>query len=138
MLFFKNSLKWRVLNNLTKHLYQIDMEQRNNQALIQTLLDCALACEYCASSCLEEEHVKMMTSCIKLDRDCADICLQAARLLQRNSVIAYQYLLLCEEICRLCAEECGKHDHKHCKACAEACIKCADACHKNHEAIHQN
>ncbi|MCZ4245896.1 four-helix bundle copper-binding protein [Pedobacter punctiformis] len=114
------------------------MEQRNHKALIQTLLDCALACEYCASSCLEEGHVKMMVKCIKLDRDCADLCVQAARLLQRDSVIAHQYLLLCEEVCRLCAEECVKHHHEHCQACAKACRTCADACHKNHEPIYQD
>jgi len=114
------------------------METRNNHGLIQALLDCALACEHCASSCLKEEDINMMIDCIKLDRDCADICTQAARLLQRDSVIAHQYLLLCEEICRLCAAECGKHDHEHCRQCAIACEECADACHANHEPINQN
>ncbi|QPH37673.1 four-helix bundle copper-binding protein [Pedobacter endophyticus] len=114
------------------------MENRNNNALIQTLLDCALACEYCASSCLQEDDVKMMADCIKLDRDCSDICMLAARLLQRDSNIARQYLLLCEEICRACAAECAKHEHEHCKQCAEACQKCAEACHANHGDIQQD
>jgi Domain of Unknown Function (DUF326) len=114
------------------------METRNNHALIQTLLDCALACEHCASSCLQEEDINMMINCIKLDRDCADICTQAARLLQRDSIVGHQYLLLCEEICRLCAAECGKHDHEHCRQCAVACEECAEACHANHEPIKQD
>src|SRR5438067_10688468 len=111
------------------------MEQHNHQALIQKLLDCALACEHCATACLQEEDVKMMAGCIKLDRDCADICIQAARLLQRDSDIAHQYLVLCEEICRLCAAECGKHDADHCRQCAQACQTCAEACHAHHTPI---
>lgn len=114
------------------------MENTKYQSLIQKLLDCALACENCATACLGEEDVKMMAACIKLDRDCADLCLQAARLLQRQSDIALQYLLLCEEICRQCAEECGKHQHGHCQQCAQACRTCADACHANHVPVTQN
>jgi hypothetical protein len=114
------------------------MENHHHQQLIQKLLNCVLACEHCASACLKESDVQMMTQCISLDRDCADICAQAARLLQRDSVIAHQYLVLCEEICRLCADECGKHDHEHCRQCAEACRVCAEACHEHHQPITQD
>ncbi|PWK75330.1 uncharacterized protein DUF326 [Mucilaginibacter oryzae] len=114
------------------------MQNQDHRALIQKLLNCALACENCATACLHEEDVKMMTGCISLDRDCADICTQAARLLQRDSVIGHQYLILCEEICHLCADECSKHDHDHCRICAEACRICAEACHAHHEHITQN
>src|SRR5476651_453287 len=113
-------------------------QNHNHQQLIQRLLDCVLACEHCATACLGEDDVKMMAGCIRLDRDCADICSQAARLLQRDSVIAHQYLVLCEEICRLCAEECGKHNMDHCRQCAEACRQCAEACHAHHEPITQD
>ncbi|MBS7564368.1 four-helix bundle copper-binding protein [Mucilaginibacter sp. Bleaf8] len=115
------------------------MEIKNQyQDVIQKLIDCALACENCASACLQEEDVKMMAGCIRLDRDCADICSQAARLLQRQSDIALQYLLLCEEICRQCAAECGKHQHDHCQQCALACLVCAEACHAHHQPVNQN
>ncbi len=114
------------------------MEQHNHQALIQTLLNCVSACEHCATACLQEEDVKMMANCIRLDRDCADICTQAVRLLQRDSNIAHQYLLLCEEICRLCADECGRHDAEHCRKCAEDCRACAEACHAHHQPITQD
>jgi hypothetical protein len=112
------------------------MEKYN--ALIKKLIDCALACEHCATQCLQEHDVKMMTACISLDRDCADICLQAVRLLQRDSGLALQYLLICEEACRLCAEECSKHNHDHCQACAAACITCAEACHEHHQPVTQS
>ena len=114
------------------------MKNHDHQQLIQKLFNCVLACEHCATACLREEDVKMMAQCIRLDRDCADICGQAALLLQRNSPIAYQYLVICEEICRLCADECGKHDNDHCRQCAEACLACAEACHQHHEPVTQD
>jgi hypothetical protein len=114
------------------------MENHDHRALIGKLLDCMLACENCAASCLKEDDVKDMTRCISLDWDCAGVCIQAAQLLQRNSEIAHQYLLLCEEICRMCADECGKHDHDHCRQCAEACRVCAEACHEHHQPITQD
>ncbi|MBX9851142.1 MAG: four-helix bundle copper-binding protein [Cytophagaceae bacterium] len=104
----------------------------NHDALIQTLLDCAKACENCAQASLEEDDVTMMAHCIELDRDCADICFQGARYLLRDAEISHKYLMVCEEMCRLCAEECGKHSHDHCKKCAESCRKCAEECHKHH------
>jgi hypothetical protein len=114
------------------------MENHDHTALIQKLLNCALACENCAVECLHEEDVKDMARCIELDWDCADICFQAARLLKRKSEIGHQYLVLCEEICRMCSDECGKHDNDHCRQCAEACIVCAEACHEHHQPIAQD
>jgi hypothetical protein len=101
--------------------------------LIQEMVNCALACEACAAACMGEENVSMMTRCIELDRDCADICSLAARLLLRDSEIAAQYLTVVEEICQLCADECNKHEHVHCKACAEACLNCAESCRESHD-----
>jgi hypothetical protein len=100
--------------------------------LIRELINCALACEACATACLGEEDVTLMTRCIELDRDCADICTLGARLLIRESETTSQYLTMTEEICQLCADECSKHEHAHCKACAEACLSCAEACRLNH------
>jgi hypothetical protein len=114
------------------------MENHDHTALINKLLSCVAACENCATACLNEDDVKPMVRCIALDRDCADICSQAARLLQRQSEIAHQYLLLCEEICRMCAEECRMHGHQHCQDCAIACIECAEACHGHHHLIEQD
>jgi hypothetical protein len=108
----------------------------NHQELIQQLVHCALSCETCSSACLDEQDVSMMTRCIELDRDCADICFQAARLLQRDAEIAHHFLAICEEMCRLCAAECNKHEANHCKTCAEVCQKCAEACRAHLESAH--
>ena len=100
--------------------------------LIDTIIACALACEDCVVACLEEKDVTMMARCIELDRDCADICFLAARLLRRDSEIAHPYLKVCAEICRLCGDECSMHQHKHCQECARACRRCEEACMQHH------
>ncbi len=100
-----------------------------SKELVQKLIECALTCEECEAACLNEENITLLARCIELDRDCADICLQASRLVQRDSEISEEYLMVCEKICRMCAEECNKHNHDHCRMCAEACVSCADACH---------
>lgn len=100
------------------------------EALIQELINCATACENCASSCLNEADVTTMAPCIKIDRDCTEICSLVARLLMRGSDYAPELLGFCEKVCNLCAEECEKHAHEHCKKCAAACRQCAAACGK--------
>ncbi|WP_374948964.1 four-helix bundle copper-binding protein [Mucilaginibacter sp.] len=114
------------------------MERHDHTAILEKLLACVAACEHCATACLNEDDVKPMVRCVTLDRDCADICSLTARLLQRESEIAHQFLVLCEEICIMCAKECDMHEHDHCQACAEACRQCAEACHKHHQPITQD
>ena len=103
-----------------------------HEALINQLLACAAACENCGASCLDEQDVTPMAYCIELDRDCAEVCLLAARLLMRQSEFSHEFLAFCEKICRHCAKECDQHQHEHCKACATACFNCAEACHAHH------
>jgi hypothetical protein len=105
----------------------------DHQSLINTLLECAQACEKCMAACLEEKNVERMAHCIELDRDCAEVCFLGAKLLMRDSELAHSYLVECEEACRICAEECSNHEHEHCKACAAACRRCEQACHDHHE-----
>ena len=102
-----------------------------HSALIQQLLDCATACENCAASCLDEQDVTPMAHSIEINRDCAEICYLAAKLLTRDSEFAHELLALCEK-------ECSKHEHEHCKICAEKCKKCAEACHAHHGKVQLN
>ena len=104
----------------------------NNQQLIEMLNNCVASCNYCTASCLNEDDVKMMVECIRLDMDCAEICRTTANLLARGSEHGSHLLQECAEICSKCASECEKHAPQmaHCKACAEACRKCEDACKK--------
>lgn len=100
-----------------------------NIGLLKALGNCAAACHYCATACLDEQDVQMLTSCIKLDLDCADICQVTAAFVARVSPHAPHLLKECAEICEACSKECEKHAHmEHCRLCAEACRQCAEAC----------
>lgn len=95
---------------------------------IQALQACEIACLNCATECLKEEDVAMLADCIRGDLNCADFCNFTARLLIREDARAARVVELCMEVCAECAEECEKHDHDHCKKCAEACRKCEQLC----------
>lgn len=117
------------LNSIIIHKPKGGTMQKNN-ALVQALIECARTCDMCADACLNEQDVKMLARCIKLDLDCAEVCYEAVRLVQRNSEITQQFMSVCEKVCTMCYEECNKHRsmHEHCAICADACRKCADAC----------
>ncbi len=95
---------------------------------LRKLAECAAACENCMDACLDEDDVKKMVKCIKTDRDCAKICQVTASFVASNSPHASHLVKECEEICRLCAQECEQHDMEHCQACAKACRTCEAAC----------
>ena len=98
------------------------------QNLLAALARCVAACEYCADACLDEADVKMMVPCIRLDRDCADICRLTAAYISRNSPHAQHIIKECIELCQKCHDECAKHPMDHCQQCAQACQECLDAC----------
>ena len=107
------------------------MSHEKNQGLIDALNNCAAACNHCATACLDEQDVKMLARCIKLDRDCADLCQLVASFVARGSEHAEHLMAECAELCEACAEECEKHTAhgmQHCRECAEACRRCAEHC----------
>lgn len=104
------------------------MMQEQLQACIDACNACATACQHCAAECLREDDVKMMSACIALDMDCADMCRVAAGALARASELSGYICQTCAEVCKTCADECGKHAMDHCQACAQACRECADQC----------
>jgi len=93
---------------------------------------CALICTSCADACSAEEMD--MRQCIRTCSDCADICGATARVAVRRTGqdvgMLRAQLEACIRACDLCAEECGKHDHEHCRLCAEMCRECAADCRK--------
>ncbi len=100
-----------------------------NKDLIEKLGECAAICNYCATACLGEKEVAMLTRCISLDLDCADICKTVAGMMARGSQHASHLLGECREICLACAAECEQHSHmKHCEKCAAICRDCAELC----------
>ena len=105
------------------------------KSCIEACIQCALECEHCATECLHEQDVKMLATCIELDRYCADMCSMAATFMARSDehTISFvkKFCTLCAEICEACATECEKHvNMEHCSKCAETCRKCAEECRK--------
>jgi hypothetical protein len=101
------------------------------KSCIEACLKCAAICNHCASSCTQEEDVKMMSKCIQLDMECAAICYASAQLMSLGSDKAKEICRLCADICEACGNECAKHSHsKHCQECADACKACAEECRK--------
>lgn len=101
-----------------------------NENFLMSLARCAAACENCADACLDEDNIKMMVQCIRLDRDCAKICALTASFVASNSAHAKHVAKECQELCHLCGEECAKHKTDHCQECAKACKECEEACKK--------
>jgi hypothetical protein len=99
---------------------------------IEACLACLVACEMCSDACLDESDVKMMVECIRQDRDCAEACAAAVRVMSRGGPQAVELCRACASACDACATECERHatHADHCRICAEACRRCADACRK--------
>ena len=97
-------------------------------SLARTLAECIHVCNFCFNSCLEEEDVKMMKECIKLDKECAEICAATLATVYPGNHMTNEMLELCRKACEACAGECSKHSNEHCQTCAKVCRACARAC----------
>jgi hypothetical protein len=102
---------------------------------IDQCIACAVECRHCIGACLHEEDIKVLTHCIKLNDDCAAICLLAMNAMVSSSEFTDDICKLCANICTACAIECEKHSHmQHCARCAAQCRKCAAACTSMYQA----
>jgi hypothetical protein len=104
------------------------MDQRSFRQCIDACNACAIACDHCVASCLQEPDVNMMARCIALDTDCAQLCRLAASFMARQSELSDLLCETCAEICEACGDECERYNMAHCRNCAEACRACADEC----------
>jgi hypothetical protein len=93
---------------------------------------CAAICNSCADACSAEEMD--MRACIRLCSDCSDVCTALYRVASRrtagNVPVIEAMLEACVTACRVCAEECEKHDDAHCRRCARMCRECLADCEK--------
>ena len=106
------------------------MPPQKYNACIEACSGCAVACNHCAAACLREPDVKMMSKCIALDMDCAQLCALATAMMARDSGHVRAICAVCADVCQACGDECAKHDMEHCQQCAKACHACADACRR--------
>lgn len=114
-----------------------DVQGETNDALthcIDECYACAQTCVSCADACLAEKMVQHLTQCIRLNLDCADICVATGAIATRrtgsNEAVVRSLLEACALACRVCGEECESHarKHEHCRICAESCRSCEQAC----------
>lgn len=105
------------------------------QACIVACFDCTQTCTACADACLGEQNPQMLTRCIRLNLDCADMCSTTGRIMSRQTafdpLLARAALQACAIACGQCGSECqrhGEHGMEHCAICAEACRQCGIAC----------
>lgn len=117
--------------------YPRDLKWVDKQKLAQCIaacFECAQACTACADACLAEDMVSELTTCIRKNADCADICATTGSVLSRqtgnNADTIRAVLEACRAACKSCGDECAQHadHHDHCRFCAEACRRCEQAC----------
>ena len=91
---------------------------------------CAAICTSCADA--DSAEAMDMRQCVRTCLDCADVCAATARVAIRqtgsNRIVTRAMLETCVTACETCADECERHDHDHCRLCAEICRECARDC----------
>ncbi|HVD96596.1 MAG TPA: four-helix bundle copper-binding protein [Cytophagaceae bacterium] len=98
---------------------------------ISICLECATHCAQAAFEGLKESEIKMLSRCIQLQRECAEMCLSTVRILNQGSEHARDVCVVCADYCNRCAIESEKHtDLNYCKICADMCRKCAEECNR--------
>jgi hypothetical protein len=108
---------------------------------IEACFDCSQSCTACADACLGERDVQTLVRCIRLNLDCADVCVTTGNLLTRQvefePAVAKAVVHACAEACRVCGDECERHaEHmEHCRVCADTCRECERACEDVLEAL---
>jgi hypothetical protein len=99
---------------------------------------CSNMCTSCADACSAESMD--MRQCIRVCSDCADICDATAKIsvrrTGRNAEMLRAMLETCVRACELCASECERHSHDHCRLCAEMCHECAGDCRTALPTVH--
>lgn len=107
------------------------MISQQYQKCLDACADCIVACKNCATEDLQEDDIEMMSRVIKLNHDCAAICILAMQAMASESEFIKQICTLCAEICMVCADENSKYTYmEQNKLCEEACRKYAAECEK--------
>jgi hypothetical protein len=110
-------------------------------AAIRACFECAQACLTCTDACLSDEDLASLVRCIRLNLDCADICVATGSMLSRPTLTDPALMLATLdarlEACQTCGVECETHakHHAHCRACAEAWWQCEEACARSRTAL---
>jgi hypothetical protein len=112
-----------------------DVRGKTNDALIRCISECfacAQACISCADACIAEDMVTDLRQCIRLNMDCADICMAAGKLAIRRSGGNEQSILDMLQACRNICVACGRNARSmpRCTSIAASARKAAAAVRK--------
>jgi hypothetical protein len=104
-----------------------------HQAAISACQTCANICDACSDEMMGAEspyYRELRARCIRLCRECADICSLSVHWMSRSSWLSNDICRLCAEVCNACAEACEQHapHYRLCGPCAAECRRCATVC----------
>jgi len=91
-------------------------QTKRYQECITACFACAQTCETCSDDMIGMDHhgdQKLMAKCIRLCRECADICVLAGRWMSQGSAMSDRLCGLCADICDSYAEVCEQHAPHH-------------------------
>jgi hypothetical protein len=102
------------------------------------IVACAQLCDECSDDMIGMDHKgdsELMERCIRLCRECADVCTLTGRWMSRVSPLDQKLYDFCAEVCDECAQACEQHASHHalCGPCGEKCRQCADTCRRMSE-----
>ena len=101
------------------------------EACMKECARCAKECESCFNHCAhmvaegKKEHLRTLKTSV----DCADFCVDAAKMMARHGPFMTLMCDACAKACDACGAECEKFPtDEHMKRCGQACRDCAKAC----------
>ncbi len=100
--------------------------------LVASATHCVETANVCLAHCLDRlaDGDKTMANCARSVTGLIAVCNALVVLAAQHSPLLPRYAAVAAEACKACEDECNKHDHPPCKACADACKACAAECAK--------
>ncbi|KAB2898293.1 MAG: four-helix bundle copper-binding protein [Kofleriaceae bacterium] len=101
---------------------------------IDAAFKAAQACMACSDICLAVEDARLLIKCVRLNSDCADLCVATGWMLSRephpDRETMQRQIEACAKACQETAAECERLAtlYPHTKVCAAACKRCVAAC----------
>lgn len=111
--------------SLAETVSEIDRLSEDERECIELCNQAAEVTEWCADECLGSAE---MEECARQCRDIADLTSLHARFMARGSDYSTDLARACAEACESCADECDRHDARHCQVTADVLRACAESC----------
>jgi hypothetical protein len=102
---------------------------------------CEFACLACAEACLSGVELEKLGTCVRLNLDCAEICLATRTLVAEALLFAprlvHAQLMVCARLCASCEAECRRLGvpRDFFSVCARACAHCETLCFETSQQV---